>query len=127
MLNYWLFKEEENVFFNSTVFYHYVKREESNTTSPVTRAFLDWIKHTSLIRTDYSNHPQLWEEADYQYLYSNIILGNKCLLTLGKMVSSDANEVYDVVTRNLREERKKDTAETRNTLAVISGSDWNFS
>ena len=107
MLNYWLFKEQEKVYFNNTSFYHYVRRAGSNTSSPVTLAFLDWIKHTSLIRKEFSSHDNLSEEADYQYLYSNIILGNKCLLSLGGKSSDDADELYNFVTGNLKKERKK--------------------
>ena len=106
MFNYWLFKEQEHVFFNNTVFYHYLRREGSNTSSPVTLAFFDWIKHTSLIRAEYSQHDLLSEEAIYQYLYSNIILGNKCILTLRQSYSDDAGELYRIVTSNLKEERK---------------------
>ena len=106
MLNYWLFKKQERVYFDNAVYYHYVRRNGSNTSSPVSLAFLDWIKHTSLIREEFSNYESLREEADYQYLYSNIILGNKCLLTLGKMASTEANEIYSIVTDNLKKERK---------------------
>ena len=107
MLNYWLFKEQPKVYFNSTAYYHYVRREGSNTSSPVTLAFLDWIKHTSIIREELSAREDLKEEADYQYLYSNIILGNKCLLSLGKKESVDADKLYTLVARNLKTERKK--------------------
>ena len=107
MLNYWLFKEQEKVYYNSTAFYHYVRREGSNTASPVTMAFLDWIKHTALICKDLSGRDDLAEEKEYQYLYSNIILGNKCLLTLKKAYSKDANQLYGIVTSNLKKERKR--------------------
>lgn len=69
MLNYWLFKDQKKIYFNNTVFYHYVRREGSNTSSPVSLAFIDWLKHTSVIRADFSEHKELGEEADYQYFY----------------------------------------------------------
>ena len=106
MLNYWLFKNQDKIYYNDTVFYHYLRRNDSNTSSPVTLSFLDWLKHTSLIRQDYQNCQILKEEADYQYIYSNIILGNKCLLTLGKEPSNDAELLYSIVTTNLKKERK---------------------
>lgn len=107
MLNYWLFKNQDRVYYNNNVFYHYIRRKGSNTSSPVTMSFLDWIKHTSAIRQDYQNCDNLREEADYQYLYSNIVLGNKCLLSLGKGRSEDADKLYKTVTDNLKQERKK--------------------
>ena len=106
MLNYWLFKEQENVYYNNTIFYHYIRRDGSNTSSPVTLAFLDWIKHTSLIRKELTAREKLKEEADYQYLYSNIVLGNKCLLSMRNGASADADKLYTIVTSNLKRERK---------------------
>lgn len=107
MLNYWLFKDQKKIYFNNTVFYHYVRREGSNTSSPVSLAFIDWLKHTSVIRADFSEHKELGEEADYQYFYSNIVLGNKCLLTLGRGKSEDAEKLYNIVTNNLRRARRR--------------------
>ena len=107
MLNYLVYKEQEKIYYNSATYYHYVRRQGSITSSPVSLAFIDWIKHTSLVRDEYKDHPELSGEAEYQYLYSNIILGNKCLLSLGKSQSPDAEQLYRIVTRNLKQERKR--------------------
>ena len=106
ILNYWLFKDQEKIYYNNTVFYHYLRRNGSNTSSLVTIHFLDWIRHTSLIRQEYGGEGSLKEEAVFQYLFSNIVLGNKCLLTLGKSHSEEAIRLYRIVTENLKKERK---------------------
>ena len=106
IFNYHVFKNLEKVSFVKTPFYHYIRREGSNTGSPQTLKFLDWINHTRFVLDDLKNNPELVQEAEYQYLYSNIVLANSSLLTLSRIDSSEAGELYDIVTNNLSKDRK---------------------
>ena len=106
MLNYWIFNTQEKISVVNYPYYHYVRRAGSNTGSPKTLKFLDWIKHTSLVLEEQQSCPELRQEAEYQYLYSNIILANSCLLTLGRMKSEEAEKLYEIVTGNLRQNKK---------------------
>ena len=101
MLNYLIFKNLSCVYVDDHVYYHYIRRDDSTTGSPVSLKFLSWIKHTTHILNDYKD-TILSEEADYQYIYSNIILGNKCLLGLARGKNNDADELYELVSKNLR-------------------------
>lgn len=105
MLNYWIFKNLDKLSFVNTPLYHYLRREGSNTASPKTLRFLDWIKHTRLVLDEMKQDATLIKEAEYQYLYSNIILANSSLLTLNKVDSDEARQLYDIVTANLKQSR----------------------
>lgn len=106
MLNYWLFKSEKKISFTNQPFYHYIRREGSNTSSPKDLRFLDWIKHTRLVLLEMSKIPSLKMEAEYQYLYSNIVLGNSALLTLRRIKSEEAEQLYNIVSENLASSKK---------------------
>lgn len=101
MLNYQIFKNLFKLSFINEPYYHYLRRECSNTSSPKTLRFLDWIKHTKLVMNEMSQHPSLKFEAEYQYLYSNIILGNSALLTINRNSSEESEKLYEIVTLNL--------------------------
>ena len=100
MLNYLIFKNLDAVYVDENTYYHYIRRKGSTTGSPVSLKFLSWIKHTTIVLNDYKN-TTLDIEAYYQYIYSNIVLGNKCLLNLAHGKNPDAEELYELVTSNL--------------------------
>lgn len=102
MLNYWIFKNQERVSVTNAPLYHYLRRSGSNTNTPKNLKSLDWIKHTELVLSEMIANPSLCHEAEYQYLYSNIVLANSSLLTLARMKSDEASELYKIVTGNLR-------------------------
>ncbi|MBQ6062958.1 MAG: glycosyltransferase family 2 protein [Prevotella sp.] len=106
MLNYWMFKSQQKISFINQPFYHYIRRENSNTSSPKTLRFLDWIKHTELVLTEMSQDDRLKMEAEYQYLHSNIVLGNSSLLTLRKIKSTEAEQLYEITCNNLAKSKK---------------------
>lgn len=106
MLNYYIFKNLDKISFVNKPLYHYIRRENSNTSSPKSLRFLDWIKHTSQILNEMSHDKSLQHESEYQYLYSNIILANSSLLTLSRFNSHEAAELYRIVTKNLSKDRK---------------------
>ncbi|MBO4557319.1 MAG: glycosyltransferase family 2 protein [Bacteroidales bacterium] len=103
LLNYLIFKEQQRVAYTDKVLYHYIRRSGSNTASPITLRFLSWLKHTEKVLADYGGSALLKKEAEYQYLYSNIVLGNKCLLTLAGQQSADAEAIYKTIVNNLRQ------------------------
>ena len=106
ILNYHIFKKIPKISFINEPFYHYIRREDSNTGAPKTLRFLDWIKHTQLVLDELQSDVTLKEEAEYQYLYSNIVLANSALLTLNRVKSTDATKLYDITTSNIRLSRK---------------------
>ena len=105
VLNYLVFRDQEAISFNSNRYYHYLRREGSNTSSAVSLRFVDWLKHTARVYDDYKDDPELKEAAKYQDLFSNITLGNVCLLTLAKEKSHAASDIYRLVTKNIRADR----------------------
>lgn len=106
MFNYWIFQKVDKVFVNESIFYHYIRRTGSNTGSPITLKFLDWIKHTSLVLQESTVTNFLVEEAYYQYYFSNIVLANKSILTLVSQPSEDADTIYSISSSNLTKDRK---------------------
>lgn len=106
MFNYFIFKNLEKLSFINEPLYHYLRRENSNTSSPKSLRFLDWIKHTRQILDEMRHDSSLQHESEYQYLYSNIVLANSSLLTLSRLDSSEAAELYIIVTNNLYKDRK---------------------
>lgn len=106
MFNYLIFKNLEKLSFINVPLYHYLRRAGSNTSSPKSLRFLDWIKHTRQILDEMKNDISLRHESEYQYLYSNIVLANSSLLTLSRLDSSEATELYKIVTNNLHKDRK---------------------
>ena len=107
IFNYHIFKNVDKVSFVKTPLYHYLLREGSNTGSPKTLKFIDWINHTKFILDEQSNNPNLLQEAEYQYIYSNIVLSNSSLLTLSEHYFKEANELYKITARNLFECKNK--------------------
>lgn len=106
MLNYWIFKKLDAVFVNNKVFYHYIRREGSNTSSPISMRFIDWLKHTELVLKEQENNPALQMAAEYQYLHSNLVLCNKALLTLVHQKSEAGKKIYRLCANNLSKNRK---------------------
>ena len=106
MLNYWIFKNLDAVYVNSEIFYHYQRREGSNTSSAISMRFTDWLKHTEMVLREQGGNKDLQMEAEYQYLHSNIVLCNKSLLTLGRQESEAGDRMYCLCAGNLRDNRK---------------------
>ncbi len=106
VFNYKIFKTLDKLYFVNKPLYHYLRRDDSNTGAPKTMKFLEWIQHTQAILDDLRDNQSLKLEAEYQYLYSNIILANSVLMTLNRMKSEEAEKLYDIVTSNLYSNRK---------------------
>lgn len=89
-------------------FYHYIRRENSRTSAPATMRFLDWVKHTERVRVEVRREfgDKLRHEADFQYLYSLIVLCNKCVLNIADGHTGQPSELYDIVSRRLRHESR---------------------
>lgn len=107
--NFFAIQNVQWVYVDLNVFYHYVKRENSNTTASASLKNLDWVSHTkkiySLIVDDGSLNI-LTEEAEYQYLFSNIVLANKALLSLKNGYTEEADKLYKTVSANLNISKK---------------------
>lgn len=89
-------------------FYHYIKQENSRTSAPASLTHLDWLKHTEYVERNvistYGNN--LDGEAKFQLLFANIVLSNKCILSISEGITKEPNEVYALTTSNLKRLRK---------------------
>lgn len=107
LINFNIINSVDRVSINNTPFYHYVKREGSNTTTFASLKHLDWIKHTSFVREIVKiSKLNLEEEADFQYLFSNIVLSNKALLSIAAGCIEIPSKLYEKTACNLRREKK---------------------
>ena len=102
-LNYKILKNVDNIAFVNEPFYHYYKHAGSITTSNISKRILDWVRHTEYILNDNDKSSKLRGEAEYQYLFAYIVIGNKSLITLNNHISEVANELYIMSSRKLRE------------------------
>ncbi len=101
LFNYRIFRNLERLSFVKKPLYHYLRRSDSNTGSPKTLRFLDWIKHTKHVLDEMSQNSSLIQEAEYQFLNSNIVLANSSLLSFSRFNSNEALELYEIVADNL--------------------------
>lgn len=100
IFNFHVLKRCSNIAVLNSPFYHYILRKNSRTSSPVTLKHLDWLKHTLYVK---ENTPlEFKNEAEYQHLFSNIVLANKCIINLASDSSDDAKEIYNITSRNLK-------------------------
>ena len=83
ILKFHLIMNEDSIYIDRRKYYHYIKRDNSVTTTSCSVRNLDWIKHTkevlSIIQSE-ETCSDLLEEAKYQLLYSCIVLCNKAIL-----------------------------------------------
>jgi glycosyltransferase involved in cell wall biosynthesis len=105
ILNYHVLKVQEALWYSSKAYYHYIKRQGSITSSAVSLRFTDWLNHTSLILEECQDDAQLKNAVLYQYLFSNIVLGNKSLMSLATGYSPEARQLYGIVTDTLKSNR----------------------
>lgn len=105
ILNYHILKGQEAIWYDSKAYYHYIKRQGSITSSSVSLRFTDWLCHTSLILEECRDDARLADAALYQYLFSNIVLGNKSLMALAAGDSPEARQLYGMVTDTLKTKR----------------------
>lgn len=107
--NFFAIRKVQSVYVDLNVFYHYVKREDSNTTTRASLKNLDWVSHTKTIYNliaDDAAQGMLMGEAEYQYLFSNIVLANKALLSLKNGYTEEADKLYKIVSSNLNISKK---------------------
>ena len=105
ILNYRVLKGLDALWYDSKAYYHYIKRQGSITSSAVSLRFTDWLNHTSLILEECKEDAQLKDAVLYQYLFSNIVLGNKSLMALAAGYSQEAKQLYGIVTGTLKSSR----------------------
>ena len=107
--NFFAIRKAQSVYVDLNVYYHYVKREDSNTTARASLKNLDWVSHTKAIYNLIANDDtlgMLMGEAEYQYLFSNIVLANKALLSLKDGYTEEADKLYKIVSSNLNASKK---------------------
>ena len=107
ILNYFVIKRQDAIWYDNKAYYHYIKRQGSITTSADLLKFNDWLNHTTLILEECQDDARLKDAARYQYLFSNIVLGNKSLMVLATGSSPDAKQLYGRVTDTLKEYRSE--------------------
>lgn len=98
----------ENIGIVNKPYYHYIRRADSVTSQPASLKFLDWINHAVYVRDQVKESfgRELESEANFQYLYANIVLANKCILTFIKGKNENADKLYDTVVSNLRKDKR---------------------
>lgn len=108
IFNFWILLKIENAYVYSTPFYHYIKHLESRTGAPATLKHVDWLKHTQEVAESVKRNfgEALKAEAEYQELFANIILSNKCVLNFADGYKDGPKEIFAITTRNLRQNRK---------------------
>lgn len=101
---------EEKVFITDRKFYHYVKREGSITTLNTNLRNLHWLNHVKYVKETMANKNEfnsLAEEVDYQYLFCNIVLCNKAVLSMADGQKGEAITVYDTAAKELKNSKKE--------------------
>lgn len=98
----------KDIAISSKPFYHYIKQENSRTSAPASLKHLDWLKHTEYVERNviYTYGNNLDGEAKFQKLFANIVLSNKCILSISEGITKEPNEVYALTTSNLKKLRK---------------------
>ena len=103
LLNFHMISSLKRISINPIALYHYVKRNDSNTTINASMKNYAWVEHTEYTKREISkHHPELLEEAEYQNYFSYIVLGNKALLSLRKSKNTSANILYNNVIKEIR-------------------------
>lgn len=101
---------EDKVFVTDRKFYHYIKREGSNTTSTTSLRNLHWLNHVNYVKDTMEKRAEfhsLSEEVNYQYLFCNIVLCNKAVLSMADGQKGEAITVYDTAARELKKAKKQ--------------------
>lgn len=108
VFNFEILRKIERAAVSIKPFYHYIKHENSRTTSLISKDHLQWIEHTIYIREMVINEGlfHLMPEADYQYIFANIVLANKSLMSLNQQRFKEAHEIFNIAASNLKEHKK---------------------
>lgn len=100
---------EDKVFVTDRKFYHYVKREGSITTTNTNLRNLHWLDHVKYVKETMDKKEEfksLSQEVDYQYLYCNIVLCNKAVLSMAEGQKGEAVTVYNTAAKELKKSKK---------------------
>ncbi|MBR5246885.1 MAG: glycosyltransferase [Clostridia bacterium] len=110
IFNFEVFIRQDKIAVTDKPFYHYVKREGSNTTSTMRLRVLHWLNHVKYVKETMDNKKEfasLSEEVNYQYLYCNVILCNSAVLNMANSRNDDAVMVYNTAAKELKKHRDK--------------------
>lgn len=110
LFNFEVFVRQKKIAVTDKPFYHYVKREGSNTTSSMSLKNLHWLNHVKYIKETMFKLEEfkiLSDEINYQYLYCNIVLCNSAVLNMAEGRKSEAVTVYNTAAEELEKSRKE--------------------
>lgn len=110
LFNFKAVLDEKYVAVTPQKLYHYVKREGSVTTVSTNVRSLDWLNHVKDIQDIMKKRIEfnkLEQEIDYQYLYCNIVLCNKAILSMAGGQKGDALVVYKKAAEELKGKRDR--------------------
>ena len=108
LFNFEIIRKVKRISVNNKSYYHYIKQENSITTSHASLKHFDWIKHTNYVREELRKFPQIdfSHEADFQYLFCNIVLANKSLISISDGYTDESRQLFNIVISNLGKEKK---------------------
>lgn len=103
-----LLRAKEIAVFNKP-FYHYIKQENSRTGAPASMKHLDWLRHTEYVSDRVAElfGTELAGEASYQNLFANIVLSNKCILSIANGFKDEPTALYKITTKNIRANKSR--------------------
>ncbi|MCH5346387.1 MAG: glycosyltransferase [Muribaculaceae bacterium] len=103
IFNFKILCKTTEIFILNYPFYHYIKSDNSITTSPAKLKHLDYIRHTEFIKQEvFENYnKELADEAEFQYIFANIVLANKSIMSMAKGFTEEPKQLYKICTRNL--------------------------
>lgn len=110
IFNFEVLIRQDKIAVTDKPFYHYVKREGSNTTSSMNLRVLHWLNHVKYVKETMEKKEEfksLSEEVNYQYLYCNVVLCNSAVLNLTNGNNDDALTVYNIASKELKKSRKE--------------------
>lgn len=110
LFNFEVVLDEEYVAVTPQKLYHYVKREGSITTVNTNIRNLDWLNHVKIVRDIMKKRVEcegLEQEIDYQYLFCNIVLCNKAVLSMAGGQKGEAIVVYEKAAKELKGKKNR--------------------
>lgn len=110
LFNFEVIIRQDRIAVTDKPFYHYVKREGSNTTISTNLRNLHWLDHVKYVKEIMDKKDEfksLSEEVNYQYLFCNIVLCNKAVLSMADGQKGEAITVYDTAAQELKKAKKE--------------------
>lgn len=110
LFNFEVFIRQDKIVVTDKPLYHYVKREGSITTLNTNLRNLHWLDHVKYVKEVMDQKEEfasISHEVDYQYIYCNIVLCNKAVLSMADGQKGAAITVYDTAALELKKAKKE--------------------